>query len=226
MSLINLPAWQDLASHYEQLKDRHVRELFANDAERAKHFSLQAGDVFADYSKNRVTDETMKLLFALARASNVEHMRDAMFAGEKINTTEDRAVLHVALRNQGDTPIVVDGQDVMPEVWAVLSKMAEFADLVRSGSWLGHTGKPLKNIVNIGIGGSDLGPVMVTEALKFYSQPGLTVRFVSNIDGTHFVEATKDLDPAETLFIIASKTFTTDETMTNARTAHPQQTPP
>jgi len=219
MSLTDLPAWHNLETHYEQLKDRHLRELFAADPERATHFSLQAGDIFADYSKNRVTEETMQLLFALAKARNVEQTRDAMFAGEKINTTENRAVLHVALRNQGDTPIVVDGEDVMPEVRTVLSKMAEFADLVRSRSWLGHTGRPIKNIVNIGIGGSDLGPVMVTEALKFYTQPDLTIRFVSNIDGTHFVEATKDLDPAETLFIIASKTFTTDETMTNARTA-------
>jgi glucose-6-phosphate isomerase len=213
------PEWQNLQKHYRATKDLHLRELFADQPDRAKQFSLQAGDIYADYSKNRVTQETMELLFQLARARNVEALRDDMFMGKKINTTEKRAVLHTALRNQGDAHVTVDGVDVLPEVRAVLTRMATFADAIRDGSWHGHTGKPIKNIINIGIGGSDLGPVMVTEALKFYSQRSLNVRFISNIDGTHFAETTKGLDPAETLFIIASKTFTTDETMTNAHTA-------
>ena len=201
------------------MKDTHLRDLFANDTSRGETLSLQAVDVFADLSKNRITNETLQLLFSLARATDVEPMRDAMFAGKKINTTEDRAVLHTALRNLSGNPVLVDGQDVMPEVKAVLDKMAVFSNKIRSGSWLGHTGKPIKNIVNIGIGGSDLGPVMATEALKFYSQRDLTIRFISNIDANHLIEITRDLDPAETLFIIASKTFTTDETMTNAHSA-------
>lgn len=219
MNLTNLPEWRALQTHYDETKDVHLRELFADDPERGTRFSLQAGDIYADYSKNRVTAQTMELLFALARARQVEALRDAMFAGEKINTTENRAVLHTALRNQGDKPVYVDGHDVLPEVRAVLKQMSEFATAVRSGEWRGYTGKVIKNVINIGIGGSDLGPVMVAEALKYYSQRDLTVRFISNIDSTHFVEATRDLDPAETLFIVASKTFTTDETMTNAHTA-------
>jgi glucose-6-phosphate isomerase len=217
--LISLLEWQRLQQHYSEIKDVHLRELFASEPNRGTAFSLQAGDIYADFSKNRVTTQTMDLLFSLAKARGVEELRDAMFMGKKINTTEKRAVLHTALRNQGDAHITVDGEDVLPEIREVLSRMATFADAIRSGSWLGHTGKPIKNIINIGIGGSDLGPVMVTEALKYYSQRTLNVQFVSNIDGTHFVETTKGLDPTETLFIIASKTFTTDETMTNAHSA-------
>src|SRR6266536_2351036 len=213
MNVTQLPQWKALEQHFEATKAAHLRELFPADPARAATFSVQAGDILVDYSKNRITDETLRLLFDLARATNVETLRDAMFAGEKINTTENRPVLHVALRNQSERPMMVDGHDVMPAVHAELDRMANFADTVRSGQWLGHTGKPIKNIINIGIGGSDLGPVMATRALKFYSQRNLEVRFVSNIDATHLIEATHDLDPAETLFIIASKTFTTDETM-------------
>jgi glucose-6-phosphate isomerase len=219
MNLTQLPEWQALLAHYEKTKELQLRQLFAEDNERGKRFSMQVGDIYADYSKNRITDETLQLLFALARARGVEALRDAMFNGQKINTTEDRAVLHTALRNQGSDHILVDGTDVLPEVREVLARMTTFTTAVRDGSWRGHTGKPIKNIVNIGIGGSDLGPVMVTEALKYYTQRNLTVAFVSNIDATHFVETTRQLDPSETLFIIASKTFTTDETMTNAQTA-------
>jgi glucose-6-phosphate isomerase len=211
--------WQALQQHYDQTKHVHLRDMFAEDAERGKTFSLQVGDIYADYSKNRVTKETMSLLFDLARVRKVEELRDAMFAGQKINTTEKRAVLHTALRNQGHEHVDVDGTDVLPEVRAVLERMAKFATSVRDESWRGHTGKAIKTIINIGIGGSDLGPVMVSEALKFYSQRDLTVRFVSNVDSTHLVEATRDADPETTLFIIASKTFTTDETMTNAHSA-------
>ena len=219
MSLSQLPQWQALAAHQKTVATKHLRELFADDPQRGTRLSLQAADIFADYSKNRVTDETLRLLFDLARACDVEAKRDAMFAGEKINTTENRAVLHTALRYQGSEPILVDGQDVMPEVRRVLKQMGEFAEAIRGGSWSGHTGRPIKNIVNIGIGGSDLGPVMATEALKFYSRRDLNVRFISNVDANHFAEVVLGLDPAETLFIIASKTFTTDETMTNAQTA-------
>lgn len=219
MELANTPEWQALLTHRAEIADTHLRQLFADDPSRGLDYSLQAVDVFADYSKNRVSDKTLELLFALARARGVKALRDAMFAGEKINTTENRAVLHTALRHQSEAPVMVDGKDVMPEVRGVLGRMADFANAIRNGSWTGHTGKPIKNIVNIGIGGSDLGPVMVTEALKFYSQRDLSVRFISNIDANHFVETVRDLDPAETLFIIASKTFTTDETMTNAHTA-------
>jgi glucose-6-phosphate isomerase len=214
-----IPEWQRLKEHHRETKDHHMRQLFADDPERGQRFSLQAGDIYADFSKNRITDKTIDLLLDLARARNVEQLRDAMFMGEKINTTENRAVLHTALRNQGDTHSTVDGKDVLPEVREVLARMGIFANSIRNGSWVGHTGKPIKTVINIGIGGSDLGPVMVTEALKYYSQRALSVRFISNIDGTHFAETTKGLDPAETLFIIASKTFTTDETMTNAHTA-------
>jgi glucose-6-phosphate isomerase len=219
MNLTETKEWQELQAHYESTKDVHMRELFSADSERGKDFSLQAADIYADYSKNRIDTKTLELLFNLARARGVEQLRDAMFAGEKINTTENRAVLHTALRNQGTEHIDVDGTNVLPEVREVLKRMADFSTSIRDGSWLGFSGKPIKNIINIGIGGSDLGPVMVTEALKYYSQRDLNVKFVSNIDGTHLVEATKDLDPAETLFIVASKTFTTDETMTNAHSA-------
>lgn len=219
MNLTDTPEWRALERHHADIKDVHLRDLFAVEPERGTRFSLQAADVFADFSKNRVTDETMGLLFGLAEAANIEVARDAMFAGKKINTTEQRAVLHTALRNQSDRQMMVDGKDVMPAVREVLAKMAAFSASVRDGSWRGYTGKTIKTVVNIGIGGSDLGSVMATEALKFYSQRGLSVKFVSNIDATHLAEATLGLDPTETLFIIASKTFTTDETMTNALSA-------
>ena len=218
-NLVDSVEWQNLQRHYDQTKGVHMRQLFAEDATRGKRFNLQVGNIYVDYSKNRITDETLRLLCQLARARGVEELRDAMLRGDKINTTENRAVLHTALRNQGSEHITVDGDDVLPEIRGVLKHMAEFADAVRSGSWLGYTGKPIKTVINIGIGGSDLGPVMVTEALKYYSSRSISVRFVSNIDSTHLVEATRNLNPAETLFIVASKTFTTDETMTNARSA-------
>ncbi|MDL2363074.1 MAG: glucose-6-phosphate isomerase [Patescibacteria group bacterium] len=219
MQLTDLAEWQALLTHYESTKQLHLRELFAQDPQRAETFSMQVGDIYADYSKNRITSVTIDLLLALARSKDVEQQRDAMFAGEKINTTEDRAVLHTALRSQSHEPLLVDGQDVRPEIAAVLDKMSAFSSAVRDGSWQGYTGKKIKNIVNIGIGGSDLGPVMATTALKHYADPSITTAFVSNIDGTHFTETVKGFDPAETLFIVASKTFTTDETMTNAHTA-------
>ena len=213
------PEWKALKAHAAQLKAVSLRELFAADPSRARAFSLEACGWYLDYSKNRITAETMRLLQALCPMADLRGEIDAMFSGKKINETEKRPVLHIALRNRSNTPILVDRRDVMPGVNAVLEKMSGFADLVRSGRWLGFTGKPIRNIVNIGIGGSDLGPVMAVEALKPYSQRNLTVRFVSNVDGTHIVEATRDLDAAETLFIVASKTFTTQETMTNAETA-------
>lgn len=219
MSLTDQPIWQKLVNEQTSLANHNLRELFANDTQRGTKFSLKAGDIQLDYSKNLVTDTTMAALFELARVQNVEEKRRAMFAGKHINSTEDRAVMHTALRDQSGKPVYVDGVDVMPEARDVLNQMAEFSNKIRGGEWLGHTGKPIKNIINIGIGGSDLGPVMATEALKAYSQRDLTIRFVSNIDATHFYEATHDLQPEETLFIIASKTFTTDETMTNAQTA-------
>jgi glucose-6-phosphate isomerase len=219
MNITESEQWQALQDHYDVIKDRHLRDMFSTDPERASRFSLKAGDIFVDYSKNRVDDTTLQLLFELARSRHVEQLRDAMFNGEKINTTEHRAVLHTALRNQGEQHIDVDGRDVLPEVRQVLARMSRFATSIRDESWRGFSGKPIKNIINIGIGGSDLGPVMVTEALKFYAQRDLHIGFVSNIDSTQFVETTRGLDPAETLFIIASKTFTTDETMTNAQTA-------
>ena len=212
-------AWQALQQHYQASKDVQIKELFAADPQRGTEFALQAGDIYADVSKHRISTETIDLLLDLARDCHVETRRDAMFAGEAINTTEKRAVLHTALRNVSDQPVMVDGVDVMPGVRAVLDKMAAWSNSVRDGSWTGHTGQRIKTVINIGIGGSDLGPVMVTEALKHYAQDGLSVRFVSNLDATHLVEATKGLDPAETVFIIASKTFTTDETMTNAHSA-------
>jgi glucose-6-phosphate isomerase len=216
--LTDSPAWQALAEHKKTMDSVHMRDLFAKDPKRFEAFSVESGDVFLDYSKHRITAETLKLLFALARQQKVEEWRGKMFAGEKINGTEDRAVLHVALRNRSNTPIVVDGKDVMPEVNAVLAKMRGFTDRLRSGAWKGHTGKRITDIVNIGIGGSDLGPVMVTEALKPFGRE-LRAHFVSNVDGTHLAETVRDLDAETTLFIVASKTFTTLETMTNAESA-------
>jgi len=212
-------AWKSLKTHYKKIRDTHLRQLFADDPKRGERLTLEAVGLFLDYSKNRVTDETLKLLIKLARECGVEARRDAMFRGEKINVTENRAVLHVALRAPKGEVIKVDGVDVVPEVHAVLDKMTDFCNRVRSGEWKGHTGKPIKNVINVGIGGSDLGPVMAYEALKFYSRRDMTFRFISNVDGTDFAEAVIDLDPAETLFIISSKTFTTLETMTNAHTA-------
>jgi glucose-6-phosphate isomerase len=217
--LTELAEWQALLEHFKATQSVTLRELFADDPDRGQRMNVQAEAIYADFSKNRITDETMQLLLKLAEARQVTELRDAMFAGEKINTTENRAVLHTALRNQSDRPVYVDGEDVMPGVRAVLQKMADFSQRVRSGEWVGHTGKRIKHVVNIGIGGSDLGPVMVYEALKYYSQRNIDVHFVSNVDGTHFVETVRTLDPAETLFIVASKTFTTDETMTNAGSA-------
>ena len=217
--LTSSPAWQALSKHNDEIAKTTMRELFEKDTKRFDRMSHEACGVFVDYSKHRATDETMKLLFALAKQAGVEQWRDEMFAGEKINGTEGRAVLHVALRNRANTPILVDGKDVMPDVNAVLAKMRVFTDKVRSGEWKGHTGKTITDIVNIGIGGSDLGPVMVTEALRPYWKAGLNAHFVSNVDGTHIAETLKRVDPERTLFIIASKTFTTQETLTNARTA-------
>jgi glucose-6-phosphate isomerase len=217
--IVDTPEWAALAHHYDQLGTVHLRQLFADDPDRGDTMHLEVGDLYLDYSKNRLTAETIRLLAALARRAQVEQRRDAMFAGEKINVTERRAVLHVALRAPRDEHIEVDGVDVVPEVHRVLDRMSDFSDRVRSGAWTGHTGRRIRNIVNIGIGGSDLGPRMAYEALKDFSDRSLTVRFVSNVDGTDFWECTRDLDPAETLFVVASKTFTTLETMTNARTA-------
>ena len=213
------PAWKALATHYKDIKKQHLRELFAADAKRGEQFTVSAAGLFLDYSKNRITGKTLKLLLQLAKESRLPAKIEAMFSGEKINITENRAVLHVALRAPKGASILVDGKNVVPEVHAVLDRMAVFANQVRSGQWKGFTGKPIKNIVNVGIGGSDLGPVMAYEALKHYSDRNLVFRFVSNVDGIDFVEATRDLNPAETLFIISSKTFTTLETMTNAQSA-------
>src|SRR5271163_3909725 len=217
--LTELPAWKALGEHYKKIEPIHLKELFDKDPKRAEKFNVEAAGLFLDYSKNRITEETVKLLLQLAEESGVAARRDAMFSGEKINITEKRAVLHVALRAPKGDKIVVDGEDVVPAVHEVLDKMAAFANRIRSGEWKGHTGKPIRNVINIGIGGSDLGPVMAYEALKHYSKREMTFRFVSNIDGTDFVEATQDLNAEETLFIISSKTFTTLETMTNAHTA-------
>ena len=211
--------WSVLERHAAEVRDRHLRELFAADPGRGTRLTAEAAGLFLDYSKNRITDETLALLVALANRAGLRDRIDAMFRGDRINTTEDRPVLHVALRAPEGTRILVDGQDVVPEVHAVLRRMAEFTDRIRSGSWKGHTGRRIRNIVNIGIGGSDLGPAMAYDALRWYSDRALTVRFVSNVDGTDAYEATRDLDPAETLFIVCSKTFTTLETLTNARTA-------
>ena len=212
-------SWQKLSEHFAAIKDVHLKDLFAEDPDRFKHFHVRFHDILVDYSKNRLTRETLSLLIELARETGVQTAVSRMFAGEKINETEDRAVLHIALRNRANSPIMVDGQDVMPRVNAVLAKMELFSNRVRSGQWRGYTGKKITDIVNVGIGGSDLGPVMVTEALRPYAAPGLAVHFVSNIDGTHITETLKRLDPETTLFMIASKTFTTQETMTNAFSA-------
>jgi glucose-6-phosphate isomerase len=217
--LTRRPEWKALQDHYGKIRDVHLRTLFADDPGRGERFIAEAVGITLDYSKHRITAETLTLLVKLAEASGLRARIDAMFRGEKINVTENRAVLHVALRAPRTQSIVVDGEDVVPQVHAVLDRMAAFADRVRSGAWTGHTGKRIRNVVNIGIGGSDLGPVMAYEALRFFSQRDMTFRFVSNVDGTDFAEATRDLDPAETLFIVSSKTFTTLETMTNAHTA-------
>jgi glucose-6-phosphate isomerase len=213
------PAWRALQAHHEKVRDLHLRTLFEQDPKRGEHLTAEAAGLYLDYSKNRITDETLDLLMQLAEESGLRARIDAMFAGEKINVTENRAVLHVALRAPRGTSIVVDGENVVPQVHAVLDKMSAFAERVRSGAWKGHTGRRIRNVINIGIGGSDLGPVMAYEALRHYSDRAMTFRFVSNVDGTDLVEATRDLDPAETLFIVSSKTFTTLETMTNAQSA-------
>jgi glucose-6-phosphate isomerase len=218
-TLMNRPQYRALAAHHETIADKHLRDLFAEQPDRGKKLSIDAVGLFLDYSKNRITHETIELLLDLARSCDLPEAIEAMFSGEKINLTEGRAVLHTALRAPAGTSVIVDGEDVVPDVHAVLDKMAAFCDRVRGGEWLGHTGKPIRNIVNIGIGGSDLGPVMAYEALKYFSARELTFRFVSNVDATDFAEAVVDLDPMETLFIVASKTFTTIETMTNANTA-------
>jgi glucose-6-phosphate isomerase len=213
------PGWKALESHHQKLRELHLRQLFADDPKRGERLTTEAVGLYLDYSKNRITDETLKLLLQLAEECGLRARIDAMFRGEKINITENRAVLHIALRAPSGTSIVVDGENVVPQVHTVLDKMAGFANRVRSGAWKGHTGKRIRNVINIGIGGSDLGPVMAYEALKHYSDRAMTFRFVSNVDGTDFAEAVQDLDPSETLFIISSKTFTTLETMTNAHTA-------
>ena len=217
--LTELSAWKSLAQHYEKIHTTHLRDLFAQDPSRGTRLTAEAEGIYLDYSKHRITDETVKLLLQLAEQSGLKAHIEAMFSGEKINITEKRAVLHVALRAPKGEKIVVDGEDVVPAVHEVLDRMSAFSERIRSGAWKGHTGKPIRNVVNIGIGGSDLGPVMAYEALKHYSKRDMTFRFVSNVDGTDFAEATIDLDPEETLFIISSKTFTTLETMTNAQTA-------
>jgi glucose-6-phosphate isomerase len=217
--LTNRKAWKALAVHYKQVRALHLRQLFADDPQRGERMTMEAAGIYLDYSKNRITEETLSLLVQLAQESGLRERIDAMFRGEKINVTENRAVLYVALRAPKGTSIFVEGEDVVPQVHAVLDKMTDFCHRIRRDEWKGHTGKPLRNIINIGIGGSDLGPVMAYEALRYYSDRGRVFRFVSNVDGTDFAEAVHDLDPAQTLFIVSSKTFTTLETMTNARTA-------
>ena len=218
-SVTQRPAWRALTAHHQKVKDVQLKTLFAQDAKRGERFSAEAVGLYLDYSKNRVTGETVELLLGLAKESGLRERIDAMFRGDKINITEDRAVLHVALRAPRDAHIYMDGKDVVPDVHAVLDKMSVFANRVRSGEWKGHTGKRIRNVINIGIGGSDLGPVMAYEALRHYSARDMTFRFVSNVDGTDFAEATRGLDAAETLFIVSSKTFTTLETITNAHSA-------
>ena len=213
------PAWSALKADFDAIGHEHLRTFFADDPDRGQKMTAEGVGLYLDYSKQRVTEKTMSHLMQLARESHVEEHRDAMFAGEHINVSEDRAVLHIALRLPSDATLHVDGADIVAEVHGVLTRMAEFATKVRDGEWKGYTGKRIRNVVNIGIGGSDLGPVMAYEALKHYSRRDMTFRFISNIDSTDFVEATRDLDPAETLFIISSKTFTTLETMTNATSA-------
>ena len=217
--LTKLKSWKSLSTQSKQVKKLHLRDLFAKDPKRGERLALEAAGLYLDYSKNRVTDQSLKALFQLAKETGLRAKIDAMFSGEKINITENRAVLHTALRAPRDATILVEGKNVVPEVHAVLDKMADFSNRVRSGAWLGFNGKRIKNVVNVGIGGSDLGPVMAYEALKHYSERGLTFRFVSNVDGIDFIEATRDLDAAETLFVVSSKTFTTLETMTNAQSA-------
>jgi glucose-6-phosphate isomerase len=219
MNLTSTPAWNALEAHHKSIAALHMRDMFASDPDRFERFSLRWKDILLDYSKNRITTETVRLLLNLAHQADVEGWRDKMFRGDKINVTEDRAVLHTALRNRSNHPIIVDGRDVMPDVNAVLEHMKSFSSSVRSGEWKGYTGKVITDVVNIGIGGSDLGPVMVTEALKPYGKAGLNVHFVSNVDGTHIAEVLKEVRPETTLFIIASKTFTTQETLTNAESA-------
>jgi glucose-6-phosphate isomerase len=217
--LAESPTWKALAAHFQKIERLHLRELFGADAGRGERLAIEAAGIYLDYSKNRVTDETMNLLLQLAEQSGLRARIDAMFSGKKINASEKRAVLHVALRAVKKQSILVDGENVVPQVHAVLDRMSDFSNRVRDGAWRGHTGKRIRNVINIGIGGSDLGPVMAYEALKHYSDRAITFRFISNVDGTDFVEATHDLDPAETLFIVSSKTFTTLETMTNAKSA-------
>ena len=218
-SLLETPQWQALAAHYQRIRGTHLRDLFAADPARGERMTIEAAGLYFDYSKHRVNDETLKLLLALAEAAGLRDRIDAMFRGDRINVTEKRAVLHTALRAPRGASIVVDGHNVVPDVHATLDRMADFARRVRAGEWKGHTGKRIRAVINIGIGGSDLGPVMAYEALRHYSLRELTMRFVSNVDGTDFTEATRNLDPAETLFIVSSKTFTTLETMTNAHSA-------
>src|SRR6202048_4565563 len=213
------PPWTLLEKHYQKLKTANLRQLFADDRERGERLAIEAAGLHLDYSKNRITDETIRLLLQLAQESALRDRIDAMFRGDKINVSENRAVLHVALRAPRGASIMHDGRNVVPDVHAVLDRMADFANRLRGGAWQGQTGKRIRNVINIGIGGSDLGPVMAYEALKHYSERAMTFRFVSNVDGTDFAEAVQDLDPAETLFIVSSKTFTTLETMTNANTA-------
>ncbi|HKE27660.1 MAG TPA: glucose-6-phosphate isomerase [Bryobacteraceae bacterium] len=218
-SAVGSPGWKALEAHYKKVRKLHLRKLFADDPTRGERLTASAVGIELDYSKNRITDETLDLLFQLANAAGLKERIEAMFSGKKINITENRAVLHTALRAPAGASVMVDGNNVVPEVHAVLQRMADFSGKVRSGAWKGHTGKRIRNVVNIGIGGSDLGPVMAYEALRHYSQRDMTFRFVSNVDGTDFAEAVRDLDPAETLFIVSSKTFTTLETMTNAQSA-------
>ncbi|MES2501070.1 MAG: glucose-6-phosphate isomerase [Pseudomonadota bacterium] len=218
-TLTQFPTWQKLCAHQKEIAPLHMRDFFAADPKRFEKYSLHFGDILFDYSKHRITDETLPLLFQMAREAKIEQWRDAMFNGEKINITENRAVLHTALRNRSNTPVMVDGKDVMPDINAVLAQMREFSEKVRNGTWLGFTGKRITDIVNIGIGGSDLGPVMVCDALKPYASPALNIHFVSNIDGAHLMRALEKCKPETTLFIVASKTFTTQETMTNAMSA-------
>jgi glucose-6-phosphate isomerase len=219
VSIRQHPAWRALEAHAVEMRDVHLRALFARDPDRGERLTVEAAGIFLDYSKNRITDETLRLLIALAHAAGMRHRIDAMFRGERINVTEDRAVLHVALRAPRAATMLVDGHDVVPLVHAVLDRMVDFATRVRTGAWRGFTGRRIRGVVNIGIGGSDLGPVMTYEALRAYADRGLAMRFVSNVDGTDFVEAVRDLDPAETVFIVSSKTFTTIETLANARAA-------
>jgi glucose-6-phosphate isomerase len=218
-SLTSQKSWKNLQSHAAKMRDVHMRELFVEDSKRGERFAIEALGIYFDYSKNRITDETLRLLIGLAEESGLRSCIDAMFCGDKINLTENRAVLHVALRAPKGAVILVDGENVVPQVHAVLDRMVDFSNRIRGGQWKGHTGKRIRNVVNIGIGGSDLGPVMAFEALKSYSDRSLTFRFVSNVDDSDLAEAVRDLDPQETLFIVASKTFTTQETMTNAQSA-------